>query len=404
MGRKRWSGRVVQAILLLCGIGILAGHVRKSGENTQEKTRQQLVLWSYYETEAQQKALDELTEGFYVYSEEYEIRWEYVPMTEFSKRLSIGYTENALPDLVIMDNPDMPYYINTGLLADISILEEELEIKQMCYPVLLDTVYDRGRLYGLPWNCNNTALIYHTDMRREAGVEPPSDWEEFAAAVDALKGDGRYGFLMSAVAGEQGAFQILPWILSTGEEVGQIGAGGTVRAYDFLYGLIESGGMDANCINYSQIDVARKFISGEAAMMENGPWVLPMLEKAGLDYGIVSLPMDVRRCSVVGGENIGILRGKNTEGATEFLRYCARDEVMKAFCDATGVLPAKKALGDGRDERMDVFAGQMESAVLRTENEHWNTLRDQLPQGLYEMMAEGMTAQEAAARLVSDNK
>lgn len=86
MGRKRWSGRVVQAILLLCGIGILAGHVRKSGENTQEKTRQQLVLWSYYETEAQQKALDELTEGFYVYSEEYEIRWEYVPMTEFSKR------------------------------------------------------------------------------------------------------------------------------------------------------------------------------------------------------------------------------------------------------------------------------------------------------------------------------
>ncbi len=402
MGRRR--GQTAQAVVLLLSLCMLTGWWKLPRENTVEKARQQLVLWSYYETDAQQKALDQLVAGFRAFSAEYEIRWEYVPMTEFSKRLSIGYTENALPDLVIMDNPDMPYYINTGLLADISALEEELGIREACYPVLLDTVYDKGRLYGLPWNCNNTALIYHTAMLEEAGVEPPTDWEQFAGAVDALKREDRYGFLMSAVSGEQGAFQILPWILATGEEVGEIGADGTARAYGFLYDLIASGGMDANCINYSQIDVARKFIAGETVMMENGPWVLPMLDEAGISYGIVPLPADVRSRSVVGGENIGILRGKNAEGAREFLRYCARDEVMKSFCDTTFVLPAKRTLGSGENGAMDVFARQMETAVLRTENEHWNTLRDKLPQGIYEMMADGKTAEEAAAWTVFYNK
>lgn len=395
--------KITQSVLLLVLVGAAAVNGKPRQESAGTVGKEQLVIWCYYETDAQQQAMDELASGFNAVSSAYTIQWEYVPMTDFSKRLSMGYTENALPDLVLMDNPDMPYYIKTGVLADITDLEKELRIREEYYPVLLDTIYDNDKLYGLPLNCNNVALLYHPEMLEEAGIDPPTDWEDFADAVNRLKTEEHYGFLMSAISGEQGAFQILPWILSAGEDINEIGGESTARAYDYLYRLIDSGGMDANCINYSQNDVARKFINGDTAMMENGPWILPMLEEAGVSYGIVPLPANQRQQVVVGGENIGVLRGKNMDGAKEFIKYCASDSVMSEFCSKTGVLPTKITLNVDEDPRTEVFRNQMKTSVLRTENEHWNTLHDKLSEGLYEMLAAEKSASDVAAGLSDTN-
>ncbi len=48
-------------------------------------------------------------------------------------------------------------------------------------------------------------------------MEPPDDWETFAEAVERLSIDGRYGFLMSAIAGNRALFRYCPRILSAGE-------------------------------------------------------------------------------------------------------------------------------------------------------------------------------------------
>lgn len=393
--KKRWASMLILCAVILTGCN--SGEDVLTESNVQEK--QELTIWSYYETESQQRAMDQLVEEFNSAQDVYTIEWEYVPMTEFSKKLSMGYTENALPDLVVMDNPDMPYYMKTGLLADITDMEGELGIREDYYPKLLDTVYNDGKLYGVPLNCNNTALIYHTEILEETGIIPPQDWESFEEAVQKLRTDQRYGFLMSAADGEQGAFQILPWILSTGESIEEIGGEKTARAYDYLYRMIRSGGMDSNCINYSQIDVARKFIQGETAMMQNGPWVLPMLDEAGISYGITPLPVDNIQCAVVGGENIGILRGKNIEGAREFLKFVCQDNVMEQFCRKTGVLPTKKRLRDNVDIHQKVFLEQMDTAVVRTQNPRWNSLSPKLSQGIYAMLADGKTAEEVADTL-----
>ena len=152
-------------------------------------------------------------------------------------------------------------------------------------------------------------------------------------------------------------------------------------------------------------DVARKFIGGEAAMMENGPWILPMLEEAGVSYGIIPLPADITQKSVIGGENIGILKGKNIEGAKEFIKYCGRDEVMYEFCKTSGVLPTKKSLEKRmveENEIMSVFQLQMKSAVSRTSNDHWKSLSEQLSTAIYRMMAEGATAEALAEEIAGE--
>ncbi len=360
-GRSFWGKAAVIACLLLAGCGREA-----SEEKPEESEREKIVLWSYYETEAQHDALDELIRGFNLDQEQYEASWEYVPMTEFSKKLTMAYTEQALPDLVLIDNPDMPVCIKMGLFEDITEFLEGLQVQENYYPDLLQTVTADGRMYGIPAVCNNVALIYNRQYLKEADIEPPETREDLMEAAGKLTAKGRKGFLMSGMDGEQGAFQILPWILSTGEPADGLGGEGTKEALSFLYGLMEDGYMTYNCVNLSQTDVARVFINGEAAMMENGPWIFPMLEEAGIDYGVSPLPTGESGCVIAGGENFGILKGKNLEGAKLFLEYYNKDAVMRKFCEETCTLPAKTGVRMREQTGMQVIEAQMEGAVVRS--------------------------------------
>lgn len=390
---------------IICILGVLLAVCGCSGEK-QEKSpagteREKIVLWSYYETEAQHDALDELIQGFNLSQSQYEASWEYVPMTDFTKKLMMAYTEQALPDLALIDNPDMPMCIQMGLFEDITEFLQELQVEEAYYPDLLQTVRADGRMYGIPAVCNNVALIYNRKYLEEAGVEPPESWEELRTAAEKLTTEERKGFLMSGIEAEQGAFQILPWILSTGEPADRLGEEGTVEALEFLYELMEEGYMTHNCINLSQTDVARVFANGEVAMMENGPWVFPMLDEAGIDYGVSVLPVNGQRSVIVGGENLGILRGKNIEGAKLFLEYYNEDMVLRKFCEKAYSLPAKMGVRMRGQSDMQVIEEQMQGAVVRTQIPSWNTLSGKLTEAFYRMTVGEITPEQAAASLRS---
>lgn len=385
-------------LLAVCGCG------RETAEEAPaDSGREKIVLWSYYETQAQHDALDELIQGFNLDQDQYEASWEYVPMTDFTKKLTMAYTEQALPDLALIDNPDMPVCIKMGLFEDITEFLEGLQVSENYYPDLLQTVTSDGRMYGIPAVCNNVALIYNRQYLEEAGIDPPETLEELKDAAERLTTEERDGFLMCGIDGQQGAFQILPWILSTGEPLEELGGEGTAEALGFLYGLMKEGYMTHNCINLSQTDVARVFLSGEAAMMENGPWVFPMLEEAGIDYGVSPLPAGEERSVIAGGENFGILKGKNTEGAELFLEYYNEDRVMQRFCEKTYTLPAKTGVQMRDRPDMQVIEEQMKDAVVRSRIPSWNRRAEELTEAFYRMTVGEITPEQAAASLRTES-
>lgn len=390
---------------LLAVLFLTVGCQKQYTEKNEAKDRREpLVIWSYFETGAQRDGLDRLMRGFNLSQTKYEAAWEYVPMTEFTKKLTMAYTEEALPDVAVIDNPNMPMCIKMGMFEDITEFLEKLEIKEHYYASCLETVTYEERMYGLPATCNNVALIYNKAFLEEAEIAPPKTWEELKTASAALTTDERYGFLMSVIEGEQGAFQLLPWIFSTGETKEEIGGAGTEKAFSFLNNLIGDGSMTGNCINLSQTDVARVFVNGDAAMMENGPWVFPMLEEAGIDYGVTLLPVDKKSSVIVGGENLGILKGKNLEGAKLFLEYYNQDRNMEEFCRKSCVLPPKTGFENKVPSNMQVFQEQMKSAVVRSTIPNWNHLSNALPLVFGEMTAGAKTPAQAAQALKVDKK
>lgn len=403
--RKKGKKACSYLLILLMAIQMAGCGEQESDGQEESKAREELVLWSYYETDAQRSGLDNLVNGFNQSQSQYRASWKYVPMTDFDKQLSRSYTEQSLPDMVLIDNPDMPVFIRLGIFEDITEQIESWNLEEEYYKAAVETVSLDGRYYGIPFICNNLGLIYNKEMLAEAQVDPPGTWDELRTAAKKLTAGERKGFLMSAVDSEQGAFQILPWILSAGEDPDQIGGEKTKEAFEFLNSCVEDGSMSNECINLTQIDVARKFIAGEAAMIENGPWILSMLQEAGIPYGITKLPVNRVSSMITGGENIGFIKGKNVEGSLKFFQYCMNGEVMESFCIKTGSLPAKIKKAKKvvkKDEQLSVFEEQMETALARTSIHSWSALSKQIPKSFYQMVSKEKTPEEAVKMLTEN--
>lgn len=375
------------AVLLTLGTCGCSGQKNVNMNDKEEKEK--LVVWSYYETQAQRNALNELIRDFNQSQNQYEVSWEYVPMTAFAKGLSSAYTENKLPDMVIIDNPDAPSMIKLGLFEDITDKVDDWNLGDEYYSSIIDTVKYQGKYYGIPFNCNSTALIYNKTMLDAAGVAPPESWEEFREAAQKLTSDKCSGFTMCGMEGEQGAFQTLSWILAAGGSTDDIRGSAWEDTFDFFSELLKDGSMSENCINLTQTDVARKFIQGETAMMQNGPWVFPMLDESGIDYELISIPGVNLNAAVLGGEDIAVMKGKNAEGSLEFLDFCMNGEELLEFCKASSVLPAKISAAEEmavQNPKMKVFVDQMQHAVTRTSIPQWEKAAQNLTDEMYQIV------------------
>ncbi len=389
-------------VLLLLSSVILGACGRgESGEHpTEREQAEKIVIWAYYETQAQRVGLDTLIRDFNQSQNEYLASWEYVPMTGFNKGLSSAYTENELPDMAILDNPDMPALIQLGLFEDITEQAGGWNLTEEYYGSIVDTLTYEGRYYGIPFNCNSTALIYNRDLLDEKELEPPSSWEELRETARILTKADRSGFAMCGIEGEQGAFQILPWILAAGENPQSLGGEATKEAYEFLQSLLEDGSMSGNCINLTQTDLSLEFAEGRAAMIQNGPWAFPVLDEAGINYGIIPIPGKEPANAVVGGENIGILKGKNLEGSLAFLRFCMEGDALTDFCREASVLPAKVSAAQesaAENEKLEVFEQQMRTAITRTSIPQWASISQKLTDGLYRLVSRESTPEQIAA-------
>ncbi len=367
------------------------------------KEREEIVLWTYYETKMQKASMDELVAGFNEAQEDYHLTWEYHgPVTEFNKRLAIAITQNQLPDMVILDNPDMLSYIEMDKLEDITEEVKEIEDLDQYFASAMRPVTSGGRYYGLPFCCNNVVLIYNRDILKEEGVHVPKTWEELQGAARELSVPGRYGFAMSAIDGEQGAFQFGAFMLSAGDGLNEAGGEGTLGAFRFIRDMAEHGWMSRDCVNWSQNDVARTFINGECAMMENGPWVFPALEESGINYGVAAFPAGEQNMGLLGGEDIAVLKGKNVQGSVAFLKYYSQIFVMLNVNLMANSLPPRKDVAELSlkvNPRYREVLTQMENCISRTDCEYWTELSAKLADGQYRVITGESTPEEVCQEI-----
>lgn len=367
---------------------------QSEAEEKKAAETKKLTLWFYFEGKERFDKIKALTDGFNKEHPNVVIEPVYVPFADFKKRLSIGLASADLPDLVIIDNPDHAAYAAMGLFADITDRLAEWPDKDQFFPgPWSSTIYD-GKQYGVPLGSNNLALFYNEKLLKDSGVTPPQTWDELRAAAKKLTKDGVTGFGISAPANEEGTFQFLPWLLSAGATYDNLNTPEGAKAFGFLGDLVKDGSMSTEVINWTQSDLMKKFATGKVAMMINGPWQLPELKTTApeLKYGLSLVPKDKEFASVLGGENLGVVKGDNEAEAVEFIKYVTSPEVLTTFAQSFGYFPTRKDIAAdpywSENEQLKVFTENMNYAQPRGPHPKWPEISNVMSEALVESLTQ----------------
>ncbi len=358
-----------------------------------------VTIWYYWETAGHQQALNDIISEFNSSQDEYTVEAKYVPFADFKKQLSVGASADELPDLVILDNPDHAAYAEMGIFAD---LTGRFDVSTY-YDGPVNSCTLDGKLYGVPFGSNCLLLFYNEDMLAEAGCEVPTTWDELLETAKACTTDNVSGFAHCALQNEEGTFNFLTWVWSTGASSYEINSEGGIKALSFVKDLVDSGAMTKEAINWTQGDTMNQFISGNLAMMINGTWQVPTMreEASDLNWNVAPIPMDEQQASGLGGENYAVIAGGNEEGAIKFLEYATSDETCLYMMNAMGYISSNSVIAEqqfGDDPVYQAFVEEMNYAYARGPLPEWPDISDAISLAFNEVITGENTPEDVAVK------
>lgn len=367
--------------------------------------REEITFWHYMSGDKEGKYVNEAVSKFNNSQDEVYVTAQYLPREELMKQYTIGVVSGELPDCGMVDNPDHNSYASMGVFEDITDLYNSWPDANFMEGSI-NSCYYEGKLYGLPWGNNCLGLFYNRELLSAAGVEVPTTWSELEAACEKLTTDKVKGLAISAIGNEEGTFQYMPWLLSSGGSVTDLDSDGSKESMSFLKGLIEKGYISRECVNWTQADAEKQFASGQAAMMINGPWQFAGLEAdaPGLDYRVAKVPKadDGVYASVLGGENLAICKGANVEAAWKFLTWLSSKEKSQEICKAIGRFSPRADVDIqvmfADDPLNSVFAEVMPDAQSRGPSPDW----PEISAAIYTAQQEVFTGQKDVDTAMSE--
>ena len=269
-------------------------------------------------------------------------------------------SSKTLPDMLMLDNPDIQQIAEAGALAPLS--DFGLNADGYAPGPVSAATYD-GQLYGLQPGANTLAIFYNKDVLAKAGVQPPKTWAELKTAAKKLTSGKQYGFAFNATADYEGAWQFLPPMWTNGGDETDLKSPQVAEALQLWKDLVDDGSVSKSVVNWKQSDVNDQFIAGKAAMMLNGPWQIPALQKAKADFGVVPFPINKpgqTSVAPLGGEAWTVPETGNDAKkakAAELVKCMNTDENQMLRAKQGGLVPTKIALYEQFKKEVPSMAG-----------------------------------------------
>lgn len=311
--------------------------------------------------------------------------------------LYIGQPDQQIPKILtaIVGNaaPDLLWYVPqiAGQLVELEALQplddwfNQSPLKADLDPALLETMRFEEQLWSVPFATNNAAIFYRPSLFAAAGVEVPRTWADLRQAAQALtqdtNGDGQidqYGISLSLGKGEWTVFAWLPFVYSAGGWLNQgnqpdLVNPGAIAALQLGQDLVQQGAalLSAPERGYE----TDGFLAGKVAMQVTGPWNLPQLQAAGIDFDVMPFPVAQQPAAVVGGENLFLCKTspEKTQAALTFLEYILDVDFQQTWALQTGYLPVNRKVQQSpayrafvqQNPALEVFLAQMQWAKSR---------------------------------------
>lgn len=254
------------------------------------------------------------------------------------------------PDIVVGAHDWLGELVQNGTVAPIQL--DDATAAKFAPAAVTASKYD-GQNYGVPFSIENIALVRNTDLAPDA----PATLDDLLTAARAAKAkDSKVSVLLDQSVGKTGnAYYTFPWLSAYGGGIFGVKDNGDYDADKVIVNSAESlkgaeqlammGKDKVLSTNVGDDNAEGIFTSGKAPFFITGPWSIPNIKKAGINYGISPLP------SLPGGDAmqpfLGVqlfyvsAKANNATLAQEFVtNYVPTKEFQLAMFEAGGRPPA----------------------------------------------------------------
>lgn len=330
------------------------------------------------------------------------------PYDEFRQTMLTSLAGGEGPDLARLDIIWSPEFAKLGVLEALDeIMPDFQDLADRVFPGPLSTNLYEGHYYGLPLDTNTRIFWWNATLYEAAGIEgPPATIDDLKAQCEPIKalGGDKYVFSDGGTYG----WAVLPWVWSFGGSItdpeitiasGYVNGEATVAAYEFLAEMVNSGCFSPSFLG-GGLGTEGFFTDVFASVLE-GPWWFPLAEAQYPDFEIHTALMPAGSggsISVVGGENIALFKGAETEAALEFLRFTQSEEYQLKMSEV-GQLTVLTALIETdyfqNHPYYGTFLEQLETAQARTPHPAWTQMEEVLTEAGQLILRGEASAQEA---------
>ncbi|MFF4832983.1 extracellular solute-binding protein [Streptomyces sp. NPDC001315] len=259
--------------------------------------------------------------------------------TDLGNKALLAAQQGNAPDVMLVDNPVVSTLVEAGILNKTSDLG--LDTSAIQKNIIGAGTLD-GASYGVPIGANTLALYYNKKILTAAGVDPASvkDWASLTAALKKVKSAGKKGITFSAINTEEGSFQFLPWFWGAGGDLTELDSDKGVAALSLWKQWVDAGYAPKDVLQNTQTTSWQEFATGDYAFSENGTWQLANADKAGFEYGVVSIPGQNGGSAPVptGGEFVTVPVQQDTA------RYDVSKKIVTCLTSSENLLASDTAL------------------------------------------------------------
>ncbi|MEI7466497.1 MAG: extracellular solute-binding protein [Burkholderiales bacterium] len=166
---------------------------------------------------------------------------------QYEKLRTAIKADSGVPDIVHMAYDQIPGYLATNDLADLSQFGAN-DLKADYTASTWANVSRGDAVYALPWDSGPMGLLYREDILKQYDIAVPTTWAEFADAARKLHTADNKKFLTTFPPSDAGWFQALAWQagsqpfkVSGSDMTVAINDANAKRVADYWDGLIKEG-------------------------------------------------------------------------------------------------------------------------------------------------------------------
>ncbi|MCL2588508.1 MAG: sugar ABC transporter substrate-binding protein [Oscillospiraceae bacterium] len=275
----------------------------------------------------------------------------------YSETLFMTAMGGGAPDTAAWKLTSTPLFTANDLLLDLTPLVSAWGDRGLIDENLWNIMRESGGtddIYVMPWNTQILYVYYRPSLFEAAGVEIPTTYDEFLAAIAALTGDGVYGFGMRGSTGGQE-----PWgsfIYARGGSFSDLTSPEAVAGMQDFIDVFQNGYAPPTAPADGFQEIIANFISGLTAMtIHHTGSAGRMVEALGDDVGAFAFPGGVGRWTSMGDTNNVIFADtEHPEAAFAWIAWLATGAGQETWNVATGNIPVSsevQALPFFQDDR-----------------------------------------------------